>query len=87
MVRLLAMGAIVFADACPTEWFTIMHKEKYCGEVYLELTFWLDVSVMLFEQLFPPCSHGFAGRNLRRRRRQTPSQRMGSTVVVAHSFP
>ncbi|KAI0721888.1 hypothetical protein C8T65DRAFT_629555 [Cerioporus squamosus] len=24
------------------EWFTIMHKEKYCGEVYLELTFWLD---------------------------------------------
>ncbi|KAI0771854.1 hypothetical protein BD413DRAFT_46779 [Trametes elegans] len=24
------------------EWFTVMHKEKYCGEVYLELTFWLD---------------------------------------------
>ncbi|KAI0751345.1 hypothetical protein C8Q80DRAFT_568959 [Daedaleopsis nitida] len=24
------------------EWFTIMHKDKYCGEVYLELTFWLD---------------------------------------------
>ncbi|KAI0773948.1 hypothetical protein C8Q74DRAFT_1368473 [Fomes fomentarius] len=24
------------------EWFTILHKEKYCGEVYLELTFWLD---------------------------------------------
>ncbi|EGO01765.1 hypothetical protein SERLA73DRAFT_166282 [Serpula lacrymans var. lacrymans S7.3] len=22
------------------EWFTLMHKEKYCGEVYLELTFW-----------------------------------------------
>ncbi|GBE79289.1 predicted protein [Sparassis crispa] len=22
------------------EWFTIMNKEKYCGEVYLELTFW-----------------------------------------------
>ncbi|TBU32129.1 hypothetical protein BD311DRAFT_862948 [Dichomitus squalens] len=24
------------------EWFTIMYKDKYCGEVYLELTFWLD---------------------------------------------
>ncbi|KAI0723395.1 hypothetical protein C8Q76DRAFT_855651 [Earliella scabrosa] len=24
------------------EWFTIMSKDKYCGEVYLELTFWLD---------------------------------------------
>lgn len=22
------------------EWFTLMYKEKYCGEVYLELTFW-----------------------------------------------
>ncbi|KAI0959752.1 hypothetical protein AcW1_004490 [Taiwanofungus camphoratus] len=22
------------------EWFTIMNKDKYCGEVYLELTFW-----------------------------------------------
>ncbi|OCH88317.1 hypothetical protein OBBRIDRAFT_889196 [Obba rivulosa] len=22
------------------EWFTLMHKDKYCGEVYLELTFW-----------------------------------------------
>ena len=25
------------------EWFTVMNKDKYCGEVYLELTFWLDV--------------------------------------------
>ncbi|KAI0676851.1 hypothetical protein C8Q78DRAFT_1065553 [Trametes maxima] len=24
------------------EWFTVMNKDKYCGEVYLELTFWLD---------------------------------------------
>ncbi|KAI0049555.1 hypothetical protein FA95DRAFT_833939 [Auriscalpium vulgare] len=22
------------------EWFTLTHKDKYCGEVYLELTFW-----------------------------------------------
>ncbi|KII95371.1 hypothetical protein PLICRDRAFT_170031 [Plicaturopsis crispa FD-325 SS-3] len=22
------------------EWFTLMNKDKYCGEVYLELTFW-----------------------------------------------
>ena len=25
------------------EWFTLMHKDKYCGEVYLELTFWSNV--------------------------------------------
>lgn len=25
------------------EWFTIMNKDKYCGEVYLELTFWSNV--------------------------------------------
>ncbi|KAI0829437.1 hypothetical protein BC628DRAFT_1136464 [Trametes gibbosa] len=24
------------------EWFTVLYKDKYCGEVYLELTFWLD---------------------------------------------
>ncbi|KAL1946544.1 hypothetical protein VTO73DRAFT_14648 [Trametes versicolor] len=24
------------------EWFTVMNKDKYCGEVYLELTFWLN---------------------------------------------
>ncbi|KAI0045800.1 hypothetical protein FA95DRAFT_1560760 [Auriscalpium vulgare] len=22
------------------EWFTLTHEDKYCGEVYLELTFW-----------------------------------------------
>lgn len=26
------------------EWFTLLHKDKYCGEVYLELTFWSNVS-------------------------------------------
>lgn len=29
------------------EWFTLMYKEKYCGEVYLELTFWSNVSYVL----------------------------------------
>ncbi|KAH9943059.1 uncharacterized protein BXZ73DRAFT_87490 [Epithele typhae] len=24
------------------EWFTVMNKDKYCGEVYLELTLWFD---------------------------------------------
>ena len=27
---------------CP-EWFTLMNKDKYSGEVYLELTFWSNV--------------------------------------------
>ena len=26
-----------------SEWFTLRHKDKYCGEVYLELTFWSNV--------------------------------------------
>jgi Ca2+-dependent lipid-binding protein len=26
------------------EWFTLMYKDKYAGEVYLELTFWSNVS-------------------------------------------
>ncbi|KAF8528891.1 C2 domain-containing protein, partial [Hysterangium stoloniferum] len=25
------------------EWFTLMNKDKYCGEVFLELTFWSNV--------------------------------------------
>jgi hypothetical protein len=29
--------------ASEIEWFTLMHKDKYCGEVYLELTFWSNV--------------------------------------------
>ncbi len=32
-----------------------MHKDKYCGEVYFELTFWLDVRVLHFFNLG---SHG-----------------------------
>jgi hypothetical protein len=26
-----------------SEWFTLHNKDKYCGEVYLELTFWSNV--------------------------------------------
>ena len=29
--------------ACSAEWFTLHNKDKYCGEVYLELTFWSNV--------------------------------------------
>jgi neural Wiskott-Aldrich syndrome protein len=29
------------------EWFTLMYKDKYCGEVYLELTFFSNVSDFL----------------------------------------
>ncbi|KAI0036073.1 C2 domain-containing protein [Vararia minispora EC-137] len=25
------------------EWFTLTHRDRYCGEVYLELTFWSNV--------------------------------------------
>jgi len=26
-----------------SEWFTLMNKDKYAGEVYIELTFWSNV--------------------------------------------
>jgi hypothetical protein len=28
-----------------TEWFALSAKDKYAGEVYLELTFWSNVSL------------------------------------------
>lgn len=31
----------------PSEWFTLLHKNKYSGEVYLELTFWSNVRNVL----------------------------------------
>ncbi len=46
MVRSASFICSACADRCALEWFTILHKEKYCGEVYLELTFWLDVRVI-----------------------------------------
>jgi hypothetical protein len=27
------------------EWFTLTHKDRYCGDVYLELTFWSNVRI------------------------------------------
>lgn len=30
------------------EWFTLMNKDKYCGEVYLELTFWSNVRTLAY---------------------------------------
>jgi len=35
-----------------TEWFTLMNKDKYCGEVYLELTFWSNVRPVHYSILF-----------------------------------
>ncbi|THH33776.1 hypothetical protein EUX98_g419 [Antrodiella citrinella] len=47
------------------EWFTLMNKEKYSGEVYLELTFWSNVR---FTICFPadaePKVHVFRNRYL-----------------------
>lgn len=36
------------SDTSRKEWFTLMNKEKYCGEVYLELTFWSNVCPLSF---------------------------------------
>lgn len=33
------------AESHTPEWFTFLHKEKYCGEVYLELTYYSNVCV------------------------------------------
>jgi neural Wiskott-Aldrich syndrome protein len=35
-----------------TEWFTLMNKDKYCGEVYLELTFWSNVRPVPYYIIF-----------------------------------
>lgn len=32
----------LLVDSAP-EWFTLMNKDKYAGEVYVELTFWSNV--------------------------------------------
>lgn len=37
----------LFSTRFWTEWFTLMNKDKYCGEVYLELTFWSNVCCSL----------------------------------------
>ena len=40
----------VQSSACShflSEWFTLLHKGKYSGEVYLELTFWSNVRYLL----------------------------------------
>ncbi|TFK93847.1 hypothetical protein K466DRAFT_561411 [Polyporus arcularius HHB13444] len=44
------------------EWFTIMHKEKYCGEVYLELTFWLDEPPPTKKTTAKPTNGQYGGR-------------------------
>ena len=35
-------------DETGLEWFSLSNKDKYCGEVYLELTFWSNVSNLPF---------------------------------------
>ena len=51
MVRAASCAGCPPAHDRPSEWFTIMHKDKYCGEVYLELTFWLNVRVHIVWRL------------------------------------
>jgi hypothetical protein len=31
-----------------TEWYTLLNKDKYSGEVYMEFTFWSNVGVSFF---------------------------------------
>lgn len=35
----------ILPEIASVEWFTLTNKDKYCGEVYLELTFWSNVRV------------------------------------------
>lgn len=62
-----------------SEWFTLTNKDKYAGEVYVELTFWSNVG------------HGRNGletilipfiRNLRQRRNPLESQRYQTRTMV-----
>jgi hypothetical protein len=42
---LLSIG--VSTLRCYSEWFTLLNKDKYSGEVYLELTFWSNVRCII----------------------------------------
>ena len=46
------------------EWFSLSNKDKYCGEVYLELTFWSNVSSLSLQTHYKPKS--ICRRNLQR---------------------
>jgi hypothetical protein len=52
----------------PTDWFTLMNKDKYCGEVYLELTFWLNVCNSHFYYFNAFLSNPMFRRNRQKRR-------------------
>lgn len=41
MLRLFCLRSDLFSLL--SEWFTLMNKDKYAGEVYIELTFWSNV--------------------------------------------
>lgn len=58
-----------FQLICLQEWFTLMNKEKYCGEVYLELTFWSNVCDFLV-CFYSPFSPTYRSRNRRKNPRQ-----------------
>jgi hypothetical protein len=54
MVRVGCSAVVITMTERLSEWFTLMHKERYCGDVYLELTFWSNVRSFHHRR----CKHG-----------------------------
>lgn len=70
-----------------SEWFTLTNKDKYCGEVYLELTFWSNVRCFPLEFIDPALIASLARNHApRRKQRQSLQRLINNTVVRAFLF-
>jgi hypothetical protein len=58
----LVLHCAVNLTKCP-EWFTLSNKDKFAGKVYLELTFWSNVSC--FSRLVAPQDSYLIGSSTR----------------------
>jgi hypothetical protein len=62
-----------------------MSKDKYCGEVYLELTFWSNVRSLHLTFL---TADGICRRNLQQRKGRPSKERITPNMeVLDHLFP
>lgn len=61
------------------EWYELTHKDKYSGEVYLELTFYSNVSITLRLKLTTGCTSCEA-------RRPSTCRRDRACGVFAHAY-
>ena len=50
---------------CHSEWFTLLNKDKYSGEVYLELTFWSNVRCFIQASVILLDCHSHSGTTSR----------------------